>query len=164
MTGFEDIYRAHFKDVYLYLCRLSGDEQLAQDLTGDTFYRAFRSMDSFRGECDVRLWLLRIAKNCYYTHCKKTGHIKIVESTEAESLPDTHPPIEEELVKREQAKRIRTLLHDLTEPYKEVFMWRVYGELSFREIGNMFGKSENWACVTYHRAAKMIRKELEGEP
>ena len=162
MIGFDELYRAHFQDVFLYLCRISGDEQLAQDLTGDTFYRAFRSIDSFRGECDTKIWLLRIAKNCYYTHCRKNRH-KVDSVTVTEDLPDPIAPIEEELAQKEQAERIRRHLHELPDPYKEVFMWRVFGDLSFREIGAMFGKSENWACVTYHRAAKMIRKRLEEE-
>lgn len=156
----DELYRTYFKDVFRYLCKLAGDEQVAEDLTADTFYRAFRSIDDFRGECDARLWLLRIAKNCYYTHCRRNRH-KAVSPEAAEDLPDPVAPIEEELAQKEQTEQIRRLLHELSEPYKEIFMWRVYGDLSFREIGAMFGRSENWACVTYHRAAKMIRARLE---
>ena len=70
---------------------------------------------------------------------------------------------EESLEDRSEAERIQTLLHGLKEPYKEVFMWRVYGEKSFRDIGKLFGKTENWACATYHRARRMIREGLEDE-
>jgi RNA polymerase sigma-70 factor (ECF subfamily) len=62
---------------------------------------------------------------------------------------------------RDDARRIRKIMHSLQDPYKEVFMWRVFGELSFKEIGDIYGKSDNWACVTYHRAVKMIQKRLE---
>ena len=67
----------------------------------------------------------------------------------------------EQMIRREEVQRIQTILHDIAEPYKEVFMWRVFAQLSFRQIGSIFGKSENWACVTYHRARKMILKRLE---
>ena len=70
---------------------------------------------------------------------------------------------EEELEDHSEAARIQELLHALREPYKEVFMWRVYGEKSFRDIGALFGKTENWACVTYHRAKRMIREGLEDD-
>ena len=66
-------------------------------------------------------------------------------------------------MKHEQAAQIRTVLHNVSEPYKEVFMWRVFAELSFKQIGQIFGKSENWACVTYHRAKTMIQSRLEGK-
>lgn len=170
MKGGEDVsdldalYRAHFKDVFLYLYRLSGSEQLAQELSSDVFYRAFRALDSFRGKCDVRVWLLRIAKNCYYSHIKKAKRIVPTPPDELRSLPDPAPSIEEELIQREQITRIRACLQHLRDPYKEVFMWRVFAELSFREIGNLLDHSENWACVTYHRATKMIRKQLEDLP
>jgi len=48
----------------------------------------------------------------------------------------------------------------MKEPYKEVFSLRIFGELSFREIANIFNKSEHWACVTYHRAKEMIKKDV----
>ena len=69
---------------------------------------------------------------------------------------------EESLEDRSEAARIQTLLHALKEPYKEVFMWRTLGELSFKQIGALFGKTENWACVTYHRARKKIQEGMEG--
>ena len=69
--------------------------------------------------------------------------------------------IEEQVGKHEEARQIRKVLHNLPDPYKEVFMWRVFGELTFKEIGELCGKTDNWACVTYHRARKMIQSKLE---
>ena len=76
-------------------------------------------------------------------------------------MPSEESTVEEQYMKREEAARIRTILHHIPEPYKEVFMWRVFAELSFKQIGQIFGKSENWACVTYHRAKTMIQSRLE---
>ena len=91
MTRFEEIYRAYFNDVYRYLRRLSGDETLAGEITSETFFKAMRALDSFRGECDVRVWLCRIAKNCYYTYLKKASRTEALEDTAPWSLPSPAP-------------------------------------------------------------------------
>lgn len=163
MTEFEKIYRTYFDDVYRYIRGLSGDEAIAEEITSEAFFKAMRSIGGFRGDCDIRVWLCQIAKNCYYAHLKKSRHTESIDDVE---LPD--PALdgsmtEEQCIQRDEAARIRMVLHTVPEPYKEVFMWRVFAELSFREIGRIFGKSENWACVTCHRAKTMIKSRLEGK-
>ena len=86
-----------------------------------------------------------------------------MDEDEMREIPDLAPTVAEQYERREEIERIQRILHDIGEPYKEVFMWRVYAELSFRQIAQIFGKTENWACVTYHRARKMIKERLEGE-
>lgn len=161
MTEFEQIYRTYFNDVYLYIRRLSGSEDIAEEITSETFFKAMRCISSFRGECDIRVWLCQIAKNCYYTYLKKAGRTDSIDSKELAELSSDEKGTEEALIRREEATRIQKKLHGMREPYKEVFMWRVFAELSFRQIAQIFGKSENWACVTYHRAKAMIKTELE---
>lgn len=161
MTEFEKIYRAYFDDVYKYILRLSGDENTAEEITSDAFFRAMRSVGGFRGDCDIRVWLCQIAKNCYYTYLKKSGRTDSIYDDKLSDLPAKESTIEEQCIRHDEATRIRAVLHDVPEPYKEVFMWRVFAELSFRQIGQIFGKSENWACVTYHRAKTMIKSRLE---
>lgn len=159
MTDFEEIYKAYFKDVYLYMIRLSGNEDIAEEITADTFFKALKAIDSFRGDCDVRVWLCQIAKNSYYSYLKKNK--KAVSTQESLPEPADKSSIVDEITKRDEARLIGKILHTIDEPYKEVFMWRVYADMSFKEIGQIFSKSENWACVTYHRAKKIIRKRLE---
>ena len=159
MTEFDEIYTLYFKDVYLYIRRLSGDEHLAEEITAQTFYKAIKSLDKFRGDCDVRVWLCQIAKNSYYTHIEKNKRLesfdcKAVEFAEGKSFT-------EKIEDKEEAKLIQSVLHGIDDPYKEVFMWRVYADMSFKEIGRIFSRSENWACVTYHRAKKLIKQRLE---
>ncbi len=161
MTDFEKLYHTYFNDVYLYIRWLSGNEQMAEDITSETFFKAMHSIDRFRGDCDVRVWLCQIAKNCYYTHIKKAGRQQAVDLDALQNIPDPSAGLTEQLIRREDAQRIQTILHDIAEPYKEVFMWRVFAQLSFKQIGGIFGKGENWACVTYHRARKMIIERLE---
>ena len=161
VTDFERVYDTYFNDVYLYILRLSGNEHLAEEITSDTFFKAMQSIDSFRGDCDVCVWLCQIAKNCYYSHVKKTSRIEQVDQAELQEIPDLAPSVADEYARCDEIERIQKILHDVSEPYKEVFMWRVYAELSFKQIAQIFGKTENWACVTYHRARKMIKDRLE---
>lgn len=161
MTEFEKIYRTYFDDVYRYIRRLSGNEDLAEEITSETFFKAMRSINGFRGDCDIRVWLCQIAKNCYFTHQKKFRHTDSIDDAALSELPSKESTIEEQCIKHNEATRIRKVLHNVPEPYKEVFMWRVFAELSFKQIGQIFGKSENWACVTYHRAKTMIKLRLE---
>lgn len=163
MTEFEKIYRTYFNDVYLYIRRLSGDENTAEEITSETFFKAMHSIKGFRGDCDIRVWLCQIAKNCYYTYLKKSKQMDSIDDVKLAELLSDERSIEEQCIKHAEAARIRTVLHNVAEPYKEVFMWRVFAELSFRQIGQIFGKSENWACVTYHRAKTMINARLEGK-
>ena len=161
MTDFEALYQTYFNDVYRYILRLSGDEHTAEEITSDTFFKAMKSIDGFRGDCDVRVWLCQIAKNCYYSHVKKRNRAEPVDEAELLEIPDDSPDVAEELARRDEIHRIQRILHGVKEPYKEVFMWRVYAQLSFKQIAQIFGKTENWACVTYHRARKLIQERLE---
>ena len=161
MTDFEKLYHTYFSDVYLYIRRLSGDEQIAEEITRETFFKAMHSIDSFRGDCDVRVWLCQIAKNCYYTHIKKAAKLQAADLDELQNMADPAPDLAQQLIRKEEVRRIQKVLHDISEPYKEVFMWRVFAQLSFKQIGSIFGKNENWACVTYHRARKMMIRRLE---
>ena len=158
---FEQVYQTYFKSVYRYIRRLSGDEQLAEEITSETFVQVMRSIGSFRGDCDLRVWICQIAKNTYYTHLKKQNRIAALDEEAWLALADPAAPVEERLDAKEDAQRIRALLHTLPEPYKEALIWRTLGELSFAEIGAPYGKTANWACVTYHRARQQIKTGME---
>ena len=155
---FEQIYITYFRDVYLYIRKLSNSEHIAEEITSETFFKAMKSIDSFRGDCDIRVWLCQIAKNCYYSYIKKADRTECIDNVE---IAEQGASFEERLFRHDTAMQIQKILHDVPEPYKEVFMWRVYAELSFKQIGQIFGKSENWACVTYHRARNKIKEKLE---
>ncbi len=155
---FEQIYTTYFRDVYLYIRRLSNSEHIAEEITSETFFKAMKSIDSFRGDCNIRVWLCQIAKNCYYSYIKKADRTECIDNVE---IAEQGASFEERLFRHDTAMQIQKILHDVPEPYKEVFMWRVYAELSFKHIGQIFGKSENWACVAYHRARNKIKEKLE---
>ena len=158
---FEQIYNTFFKAVYRYIWQLSGNEHIAEEITGETFFKAMKSINNFRGECDMRVWLCQIAKNTYFSYLKKNGKIESIDEAKFQNIANPNDFIDEQVNTQEEAAQLRKILHSISEPYKEVFMWRVFGELSFNEIGDLYGKTDNWACVTYHRARKMIQSRLE---
>ncbi len=157
VTEFERVYREYFRDVELYLLALCQEEDLARELTADTFFAAMEGYSKFKGDCHIKTWLCSIAKNRYISHLRRLG--KTVPLEEAERRPSP-VNIEERIVDRETAMELHKILHSLPEPYKEVFSLRVFGQLSFGQIGEVFGKTANWACVTYHRAKSKIQEGL----
>lgn len=158
---FEQIYSTYFKSVYLYVMQVSGNEHIAEEITSETFFKAIDSIDSFRGDCDMRVWLCQIAKNTYFSYLKKNKKVLSIDESDLQNVADPDAGIDVQIGEQEEARLIRKILHDMSDPYKEVFMWRVFGELSFKEIADLYGKTDNWACVTYHRARKMIQNRLE---
>lgn len=157
MTELEEIYNNYFKDVYFFLYSLSKDKHIAEDLTSETFIKAIKSIESFKGNCDIKVWLFQIAKNSYYSYIRK--HKNLIE---LDSVPEKKDDcdIEKSVFSSEESMKIHEILHNLSEPYKEVFSLRIFGELRFRQIGSLFGKTDNWACVTFHRAKNKIREEM----
>ena len=139
MYKVEELYNDYFHDVYLYIRSLSADEHLAEDITQETFFKAMKSVDSFRGDCDIRVWLCQIAKNLLFTHNKKQKRYTGEEVPE--TVPDNTVRVDELLENSAQSMEVHRVLHTLSEPYKEVFTLRVFGELSFRQIGEIFGKT-----------------------
>ena len=111
-------------------------------------------------EKDIRAWLFTIAKNSFYTHCRQQKHY--VEYELPKNCTDDFPCIEERLAEEETAFLIHKFLHQMEEPYKEVFNLRVFGELPFEKIGAIFGKSAGWARVTFYRGKKQIIAYMEG--
>ncbi len=158
MTEFESVYRTYFRDVELYLRAICKDELLAEELTEQVFFQALKALPKFRGDCDIRTWLCGIGRNCYLSHLRKQ---KQAEPIDELNIPDPRKSIEEQVMDRSQALAVHRVLHDLPEPYKEVFSLRVFSQLSFEDIGGLFGRTANWACVTYHRARQKIRDKME---
>ena len=160
MLEFEEIYNTYFNDVFRYIRKLSNSEHIAEEITADTFFKAMHAIDSFRGDCDVRVWLCQIAKNCWYSRLRKDGRLHF---TPDELPTEPIPGPAEQVVNAETARRIQTIFESLPEPQHGVFSLRVFGQLSFKQIAAVYGKTENWACVTYHRARGKIREQLEDE-
>ena len=153
----ERLYNAHYMRVFSYVMTLAGDRHLSEEITQDAFFRAFSKPAEFRNESDEVTWLCAIAKNCFTDEMrrrKKTGPVP-------EELPEEGKSIEQLAAEHDSSFRIHVALHALEEPYREVFELRIFGELSFRQIGTIFGKTENWARVTYHRARLKLQERMD---
>ena len=152
MPDFEEVYRLYFADVYKYALALTRDSAVAEEVTQETFFKALTAIDSFRGDCQLRVWLCQIARNQYMNLCRERKKF-----TETEAEPG-EVGIEDGFADRDAARRLHALLHALPEPYKEVFSLRTFGELPFAQIGELFQKTESWARVTYFRARQKLKE------
>lgn len=153
--SFEEVYQTYFNDVYGFVFSLSRNQKVAEEITQETFYKALEKIDTYRGECRLSVWLCQIAKNTYYTYYRKNQRFGDFSQDEVDQFDLTGYMEDKELV-----KSLHQVLHQLAEPYKEVFTLRIFGELSFRQIAELFGHSESWARVTFYRAKKKIRERL----
>ena len=158
--NFEDMYQRFFKDVYLFVFSLSKDRQIAEDITQETFFKALKEIKHFRGDCSVKSWLCQIAKNLYISQMRKKNAVSL-EDMDVVPNQASATNIEREYIQKEETLSIYKVLHLLDEPYKEIFLLRTLGDLSFKEIADVFHKTESWARVTYHRARLKIQESLE---
>lgn len=154
----ESAYTQHAKEVYRYLLSLSHDEDLAEELTQETFFRAMRTIGNYDGSCKLSVWLCQIAKHLWYQWLDRHTRWKPVELTEdVKSAPSP----EQSYMLRMEKTDLYKAIHNLPEAMREVVHMRLTGEFSFAEIGEIVGKSENWARVTFYRAKKKIMEEME---
>lgn len=161
---FENIYQIYFKDVYYYILSLSKDELIAEDITSETFLKAIKAIDNFRGDTKLRVWLCQIAKNEYFSYLRKNKNMDCKKGLGDFMEKEYSNTFERDIIFKDELIRINNIINSsLEEPYSEIFRLRVYEELSFKEIGKLFRKTDNWACVTYHRARKKIQNQLEGK-
>lgn len=157
MKDFEKIYSEYYDIVFQYVLSLCREEVWAEEITQEAFFKALKGIDTFRGNCKLSVWLCQIAKNTFYTEVKKKQR-QIDYPLEVIPTEDNY---EQKIFDKETAFEIHKVLHQLAEPYKEVFWMCTFGELSFAEIGKIFGKTESWARVTYHRAKLKIKEAMK---
>lgn len=158
MKAFEDVCQEEYLAVQKFLTRLCGNAELGQELTQETFYRAMNTWHSYSGGCSVYTWLCTIGKHLYWDMLRKK-EIPQAELNEQSSIPD----FTDQLVLQDRAMAAYHSLHALQEPYREVFTMRTFCDLSHAQIGELFGKSESWARVTYYRARMLLSNTLKEE-
>ena len=153
-SDMEQYYREYGRKVFLYLMTLCGNADTAEELTQETFYRALRSVRKYKGESSVYTWLCSIARNAWLEELRRRR--KHTDGEISELTEDTSPRPDEEAESEDGRLRLLKRIHSLPETEKEIVLLRATQELSFREIGEIFGKSENWARVTYYRAKQKL--------
>ncbi len=156
MFDIDAVYREYAVMVYKFLLSLCYEEELAEELTQETFYQAVRSVNRYDGSCKVSTWLCQIAKHLWYREIERRKRKGTSELTaDMESL---EKPVEEQLTLKEEKMELFRKVHVLDEISKKIVLLRVTGAFSFKEIAELFGKNENWARVTYYRAKQKILK------
>jgi len=154
MEAFDEIYDEYANVVFKYLMSLTMDPDLSEELTQETFYKAFGSLDRFAGKCKMSTWLCQIARNSYFSyHRKEKRKHSLAPDKQAISTIN----IEDEFIRAHNTISLHRIIRTLEEPYKEVFYLRFFAELPYQQISEIFGKSESWARVTFYRAKEKIR-------
>ena len=156
MQDMDAVYRQHFRMVYQYLMSLTHQPDVAEELAQETFCQAVSSIHRYDGSCKITTWLCAIAKNEYLKYLRKQKKIDGFDNAEIADNSN----LEEKLSDKDTALRIHKYLHILDEPYREVFILKVFAELSYKEIAEIFGKKETWVRVTYYRAKVRLLERL----
>jgi len=152
----DSLYQEYAKQVYRYLYSLCHDQDIAEELIQETFYRAIYSIDKYNGKCKIYVWLCQIAKHLWYQELEKRNKTKnrLID----EDIPSGEMPLEDKTVLGEEKLQLFKSLHLLNEPIREVMYLRLTGEFSFREIGEILGKDETWARVSFYRGKQKLQK------
>ena len=155
MTDFEKLFIDNRDFIFKYLMKLTRDSSLAEELTQETFFRAYMNYSSLRDKEKASVWLCQIAKNTYFAVYNENKKRNSYEN----DLSDEN--VEDAFIQKEISREALACLHQLEEPYKEVFMLSVFGGFSFKEISSLFGKSESWARVTFYRAKQKLSERIK---
>lgn len=155
MQDIEQIYKQYFDTVNKYLFCLTRNNDIAEELTQETFCRALKNLNQFKGECKISVWLCQIAKNIWYDYYRKNKKITVEE--ELLDIQDLSTP-EDETISKEEKLLLYQKLQKLSQETREVIYLRITGELSFKEIGIILNKTENWARVTFYRGKNQLKE------
>lgn len=156
---FEKIYTKYYQSIYRYLLTLTSNSHIAEEITQETFFKALKNIKKYNSDYKMLTWLCNIAKNTYYTMYKKNKYL--IELND--NLQDNENEFITSIINTETNEELLKIVHSLDEPYKEVFTLRVYGELSFKQIGNIFNKTESWARITFYRSKIKIKENINEE-
>ncbi len=157
MTEFEKLFNENQDFIFKYLMKLSRNTCVAEELTQETFFRAYINYPSLRNKEKAPIWLCQIAKNTYFAYCNEQKKYNFASDTE---ISDSEQNPEESFVQKEFSQKALKCLHELEEPYKEVFMLSVFGGFSLKDISLLFEKSESWARVTFYRAKQKLSEKM----
>lgn len=162
MEIFKKIYLEYSPPIYSFLFKLCGDQAEAEELTQETFYRALKGFDKFRGDSSIFTWLAAIAKRTYYASLKaKKREVSCLDITEIVDSYFVEESMEDQVMRALVTQRVRTLLQELPAKYRDVVLFRIYADMSFAQIGETMNISENSAKVIYYRAKNMLKEKMQ---
>ena len=150
MQNIEQIYKEYFETVNKYLFCLTRNNDISEELTQETFYKAVKKINTYKGDCKMSVWLCQIAKNLLFDYYRKNKRILDIEEKELFDIQALEN-VEEQLILKDEKLSLYRKMQKLDEKTREVMYLRITGELSFKEIGTILNKTENWARVTFYR-------------
>ena len=157
------LYNEYAQVIYKHLLSIRCDHQTAEDLVQETFYQAIKSVNRYDGTCKISVWLCQIAKHLWYRELTRRNKVPTEKLTEG--IADQHQTVVDELIEKETQDQLKKIIIELPELSQQVVNFRIYHNMSFREVGLVLGKTENWARVTYYRSKKIIiERWRENEP
>ena len=159
MQDIEEIYKQYSNTVYKYLFCLTHSEDISEDLTQETFAIAVKEINKFKGNCKLSVWLCQIAKHLWYKKIKKEKREKNISFEELESEIIEIESTEEIICKQEENLKLFKDIQKLDNVSREIIYLRMFGNLNFIEIGEILGRTANWARVTFYRAKQKIKEE-----
>ena len=157
MQDIEKIYEEYFETVNKYLFCLTHNNDISEELTQETFYKAVKKIDTYKGECKMSVWLCQIAKNLWYDQCRKNKKFVKTEETNSLNVQELNT-LEEQVISNDEKISLYKKMQNLDEKTREVVYLRITGELSFKEIGIILNKTENWARVTFYRGKNKLKE------
>ena len=157
MKKIKKIYKEYFETVYKYLFCLTRNQDISEELTQETFYKAVKKIDTYKGECKISVWLCQIAKNLWYDECRKKKKLICTEESKLYDIQELYT-LEEKILDNDEKILLYKKMQKLDQKTKEVMYLRLTGDLSFKEIGVILNRTENWARVTFYRGKNQLKE------
>lgn len=157
----EALYEREGQNVYKYVYHLCGDREMAEDITQETFLKASCALKKFKGQCKEVTWLCQIAKHLLYAEWKKKKKLKTTDVLSEETVGEED--VEKSILQVMERLEWFQKLQGLDAITREVIYLRIYCELSFKEIGEVLDRTENWARVTFYRGKQKLKGVCEHE-
>ena len=156
----EKIYSLYFTDIYKFLLSMTKNIETAQDITSITFLKLVNNPDKFKDVDNLKSYLFTIARNSYFDYYKQNK--MTITTDDMDKFDQAVATFENELIKNEEINEVSRAIEKLDEPYKSVTKLRM-NEMSFKQIGQIYSKTDNWACVTFYRAKEKLKQILEDD-
>lgn len=157
MQDIEKIYKEYFETVNKYLFCLTRNSDISEELTQETFYKAVKKINTYKGECKMSVWLCQIAKNLWIDQCRKNKKISNLSEEDLINITE-QKSLEEKIISDDEKISLYKRMQKLDEKTREVMYLRISGELTFKEIADILNKTETWARVTFYRCKNQLKE------
>ena len=157
MQNIEEIYKEYFELVNKYLFCITHNNDISEELTQETFYKAVKKIDTYKDEYKMAVWLCQIAKNLWYDQCRKNKRVINIDEKELFNIQELET-VEDKVIYNDERTLLYKKIKELDEETQKVIYLRIKGELSFKEIGIILNKTENWARVIFYRGKNKLKE------